>query len=464
MANVQIRILLPGMGDPVTFSAVPVRQHTNLPNHRPPLRRDKPVRISLPDRAPRYIFPSAEKSFIFIPRALRPNQQGFGRGKAKGPILAHGTFSSRRTSAYGSSIHSSSVVLSRRSSVARDIARESIISPSGSTFSRPPPPSSEGMKPIVRLPQGFQHSPGFGQMPFSSLPGGFNQPLNTNYNLSSNSEQRENWATQIPMHQPRPQKAVSVAGIEPSAFSQAFHVPQPQEQQPFHQQMPPNIHGQGMGAGNAMSDSYPHNRQISFSSQVGSAGTPLPNIPERAIHAPAFQPVQQPAYPGNAQHYPMQMAAFYYPPSISAEAAGQRQLPQYTDGVAAATSAMMAPMFVPGPQSNAYIMPATATSAPPVSGHMSDGAGRNTATVDTGSAPQPTNMVAHESNGMVYYYDPSQIYQSVEAYPPQNTPAPYTYAVNPGMNGLLAAPSPGSNFYYPQPHVTTLDTVYFPTS
>ena len=463
VANVQIRILLPGMSDAITFSAVPVKQHTKLPNHRPPLRRDKPVRVSLPDQAPRYIFPSTDKSFIFIPRALRPNHQGFGRGKSKGPLSTYGTFSSRRTSAYGGSIHSSSVVLSRRSSLAREVTRENIVSPSGSTLSRSRLPGSEGIKPVVRLPQGLQHPPNFGQIPFSSLPGAFNPPLNANYNFPPNPEFRENWSTQIPMHQPRPQKAVSVAGIEPSASSQAFHVPQPQEQQPFHQQMPPNIHGQNASGGATLSDPYSHNRQVSFSSQAGSVGTPLSNIPERAIHAPAFQPVQQSAYAGHAQHYPTQMAAFYYPPPVSSDAVNQRQFQPYTGGVAAA-SGMMAPVFMPGSQGGAYVMSPSAGAAPPVSGHIASGPNGNSASINSETAPQPTNMVAHESNGMVYYYDPSQIYQSIETYHPQNTTAPFAYTVTPGLNGLVAASSPGPNFYYPQSHMAALDTMYLPAS
>src|SRR5437667_2452238 len=68
VGNVQIRVLLPTMAQPITFSAVPFKQYTKLPQHRPPLRRDKPVRISLPDSPPRYIFPAVERSFIFIPR------------------------------------------------------------------------------------------------------------------------------------------------------------------------------------------------------------------------------------------------------------------------------------------------------------------------------------------------------------------------------------------------------------
>ena len=460
MANVQVRIFLPGMGDPIIFSAVPVRQHTKLPNHRPPLRRDKPVRISLPDKSPRYIFPSTDKSFIFIPRALRPHQQGFGRGKAKGPLSAHGAFSSRRTSLYGGSINGSSIVPSRRSSLALEIARDGVISPSGSALSRPPLPGNEVVKPIVRLPQGLQHTPDYGQMSFVPVPDAGNTMTNANYNFPSRPELRETWSKQIPMHQPRPQKAVSVAGIEPPA-SQSFHIPQTQEQQPFHQQMPSDLQGLSAGAVNAYSGSFAHNRQVSYISQAGSAGTPLSNIPERAIHAPAFQPVHQTSY---AEHYPTQMATLYYPHPIPPEAAGQRPIQQYPNNVAVASPAIMAPVFVPGTQAGTYVMPSGTSTVPPVSGNITTSSNHDLAHVHTEAAPQSTGMVAHESNGMVYYYDPSQVYQSMEGYHPQNTPAQFAYTFPSEFGGLMAAPSPGSNYYYPQSHAAGVEAMCYPAS
>jgi len=50
---------------------MPMKQYTALPSHRPPLRRDRPVRISLPDSPPRYIFPDVTRSYIYFPTALR---------------------------------------------------------------------------------------------------------------------------------------------------------------------------------------------------------------------------------------------------------------------------------------------------------------------------------------------------------------------------------------------------------
>jgi hypothetical protein len=85
----------------------------------------------------------------------------------------------------------------------------------------------------------------------------------------------------------------------------------------------------------------------------------------------------------------------------------------------------MVPVFVQNPQQGAYVIPvaAPAVSAAPASG-----------------TSQPT-MVAYESNGMTYYYDPTQLYTPVEGY----TQASYTI---PGMGGMMT-PSP-DGYYYPQ--------------
>ena len=72
VGNAQVRVFIPPMKAPVVVPGLQVMQYTKLPDHRPPLRRDKPVRISLPDNPPRYVVPAVDRSFIFIPRALRP--------------------------------------------------------------------------------------------------------------------------------------------------------------------------------------------------------------------------------------------------------------------------------------------------------------------------------------------------------------------------------------------------------
>lgn len=391
--NAVVRVLLPNMKAPITFQNVPIKSHTRLPNHRPPLRRDKPVRISLPPSAPRYIFPTVERSFIFIPRALRPNQQGFGRGRGRFGSIGGGGFSSRRTSVYGGSVYSPSVALSRRSSIARD----NMVSPAGSIMSRNGS-FIDPSRPVVRLP------PGGVRMPTGPA---IISPTNGSYPPPQKPAFRENWSQgQLPMHQPRPQKNVNVAGIE-SPASMNFNPPQQQEQQPFHQQVPAHINGAASGD---QAGFYQHARQPSYPGHV-STGTPLSNIPERAIHAPAFQPFQ-PGY----QPQPFVPGGYYYPPNAPQ--------PQFM------APGGMVPMFVPGAQ-QPYAMPppapAVAPPAPAVAG--------------------PPNMVAYEQNGMTYYVDSNQLPYAPPPPPAESYGQP-SYAV-PGMGGMMT-PGPDGAYYYPQ--------------
>ncbi|KAB2570002.1 hypothetical protein DBV05_g11319 [Lasiodiplodia theobromae] len=367
VGNARVRLFIPGMQAPIHFAGVPIKEYTKLPNHRPPLRRDKPVRISLPDQPPRYIFPATERSFIFIPRALRPNQQGFGRGR--GRFGSYGGFSSRRTS---------------------------------SIMSRPPGGPVDN-RPVVRLPPGSQPFPGSGPPSHPpSVQGGatpvVNMPPPPGAPMQQRPPFRESWGGPLPMHQPKPQKTVSVAGIE-SPANLAVHAPQQQEQQPFHQQVPQHVNG-------APPPVYPSNV---------STGTPLSNIPERGVQAQPFQTFQ-PGYAPQGFAPP----TYYYPPPAGA--------PQYPAGA-------VVPMYMPNPQQGAYAVPAGSMPAP--------------------AAPVTTaqgQMVAHEQNGMVYYFDPSQIYAPVEGYPP----ASYTV---PGMGGMMT-PSP-DGYYYPQ--MPQGGMVYYPT-
>ncbi|KAF2643566.1 hypothetical protein P280DRAFT_255915 [Massarina eburnea CBS 473.64] len=405
--NATVRVSLPNIKAPILFQNVPIKQHTRLPNHRPPLRRDKPVRISLPPAAPRYIFPTVERSFIFIPRALRPNQQGFGRGRGRG-FGSFGGISSRRTSAYGGSVYSPSVAMSRRSSIVREMGRDGMVSPAGSIMSRPGG-YMDNSRPVVRLPPGGPKYPGAPPVmsPNSGTPlGGMQQQP---YPLPQNPTYRENWQGSIPMHQPRPQKTVSVAGIE-SPASMNFHPPQQQEQQPFHQQIPAHANGAAPPAAEAQ-HFYPHSRQPSYPNQT-STGTPLSNIPERAIHAPAFQPFQ-PGYQPQGFTVPQ---GYYYPQNGA-------QPPQFVP------PGGMGPMFVPSAQQSGYVVPMAAPPAP----------------VTSASTGQP-NTVAYEQNGMTFYVDPAQLYSAppIEPYPP----AQASYAV-PGMGGMMT-PGPDGAYYYPQ--------------
>ena len=415
IGNVQIRVCLGGMTDPIVFSAVPVNQHTRLPHHRPPLRRDKPVRISLPDIPIRYIFPSTERSFIFIPRALRPNQQGFGRIRGRGSFgggySAFGGLSSRRTSVYAGSAYSPSIALSRRSSLARELPSEAIMSSGGGVVQRLPP--------VVRLPPAAEQAQQSSQSTATnstSVPT-VNLPQSSAYPLPQKPTFRENRPATLPMQHPKPQRTVQVADIDSPATLE-FNPPLQQQQLPFHQQVPTQITGQNYQV------EYPHSRHPSHPSQA-SAGTPLPQIPERAIHAQPFQPYP---YQHPQAFYPQQFPPplYYYPPP---------------DQVTGAPSAA-APAFVPGQQYH-YPLPYAAVPGPAP------------APASQGQPHQPAESatqggtVAQEINGMVYYLDPSQVAASVENPPPPYPPT--GYAMPPpggvvGMGGMMTPP-----IYYPPP-------------
>ena len=356
LGNVNIQVLLPSMVERVIVPNVVKKHHTLLPQHRPPLRRDKPVRVSIPDTAPRYIFPSTDRSFIFIPRALRPNQQAYNPRRGRGSF--HG---SRRPSIYGSG-YTPSVAMSRKSSIGASTMREGIRSPTDSVVSRQIGSGIEANRPLVRMPS---TSPGpaimqagmpmmNGVVPFNGLPPPQMHPA-AMYGSHSMA---------IPMHQPRPQKAVSVAGIESPASFQ-FKAPQQQQEQPFHQQVPVHI-AHSQAEDNAATQPIPP-------MGTGMAGaTPLSQIPEGAAFAPGFQPqvMGGPPYFGASHHN----GAVFYPPIPDASQFG------FPMGGPA-----MAPSFVPGSQTH----PVNYMAFPgPVAGGMAG------------------NMMAHETNGMVYYYNP----------------------------------------------------------
>ncbi|KAI1810458.1 hypothetical protein GGS20DRAFT_185948 [Poronia punctata] len=423
LGNVQIRVFFPGLKEHILFSGVPIRQYTKLPDHRPPLRRDKPVRISLPDSPHRYVFPAIDRSFIFIPRAMRPNQRL--RGKPRSGLGSVGGFSRRTSvfggSAYGGSAYSPSVALSRRSSIAPELGRD-FASPTGSVVSRPPLPYDTA-RPVVRLPPQSRHDQ---RPPFTSeAPGAMSgyapqAALNERTRPQAQAQAQaqaqvhplppkpqflENRTASIPMHQPRPQKTVSVATIESPGkqenSSQPYH-------QAFHQQVPVQV-SNGFGQ-----DS--HARHPSYPSQH-STGTPLSQIPERAIHAAPFQPNHFPQQ-GYYSPYPTMMPAqqgYYYPP------------PPYPGGSVAPSTAGYGPGLQPGQQQP----PPEMTNAQPQ---------------PTGQTSQNSNLVAQEVNGMVYYYDASQL--------PPMAPYPYPASQSYPMPGVgmtdMVTPSPDA-FYYPPP-------------
>lgn len=347
VGNVPVIVFIPGMDQPKSFPAVPKKQHTRLPQHRPPLRRDKPVRISLPEQPPRYIFPSTERSFIFIPRALRPNQQGY-RGRGRGG----GYYSSRRPS-YFPSTYTPSVV-SRRSSFGVSTSQDGYPSPAGSVYSRPVQPIPpmfpvDLSKPVVRLPP-YPRPPVGVQPP--GMPMIQSMPGQVPPTMPHVPAYREGRPAQT-MHQPRPKKPVSVADIESPATYQ-FNQQQPPHEQPFHHQVPAPVNGPGP-------DGTTHNP----SSQTSA--TPLSQIPERAIHVPPFNPYayQQPGFYPNYNPGPV-----YYPGSGP-------EYPPYNGPMGPGASV---PNFPQGQQPMQYMMP-------PSSEEQSSQA-----------------TVAHEMNGTVYFH------------------------------------------------------------
>ncbi|TLD24506.1 Chitin synthase 4 [Venturia nashicola] len=387
LGHAQMRVLLPGMEEPITYANTEIKQYTKLPDHRPPLRRDKPVRISLPDKGPSYAFPAPDRSFIFIPRAMRPNQQSFGRG-GRTRLGSMGGFSSRRTSVFGGSVYSPSVAMSRRSSFAREFDRGGLVSPAGS------------VRPIVRMPPGSQQHSANGTPVYPVAMSGHGTPVMSHQQYGYGPQRpafRENWASNMPMHQPRPQKTVSVAGIE-SPGSYVYGVPPTQDHQPFQHQLPAHVNG-GNGPQDG-SNFYPR-PQPQYPTQ--STGTPLSNIPERAIHAPAFQPYQQ---------------AYFYPPSQ----------PPFPPG------AVIAPMFVQTGQQGTYIVPTMAPAAPQAVQPPPP----------PPSAAGQGGMVAYEQNGMVFYYDASQ----APGPPTAEAPPSFINYTIPGMGGMMT-PTP-DGYYYPQ--------------
>jgi hypothetical protein len=269
----------------------------------------------------------------------------------------------------------------------------------------------EGGRPVVRLPPSADPTvpmvppmqpPTFSTPPAPVVnlpmpPPSYAQPQP----LPQDPLSQESLPASLPMHQPRPQKAVSVAGIEAPEESHVQHRPQQQtlplqlQPQPFHQQMPMVMNGQGYAPDPNM---YSHSRRPSHHSQ---RGTPLSQIPERAIHAQPFQP-----YPYQPPHsfYPQPYATpvYYYPPTAPS-------MPP----------SMGAPTFVPG-QQYPYMVPG------------SGGAAENPS--------RGSGTVAHESNGMVYYYDPSQL-----PVPTEET-AHYPTMGYPSAGGYMM-PSPA--VYYP---------------
>lgn len=420
-----MRVMLLGMDAAITYEKVPVKQHVRLPDLRPPLRRDKPVRVSIQDQAPKYIFPSVERSFIFIPRAQRPNQQRLkGRGY-------YSPFGSRRNSIYGGGSHyTSSVAMSRRSSMARD----GFMSPIDAVSSRPPFGAPGGtMKPVVKLPTAPRNSgpttPGAGEVPLGSGASNAHAENVPSYPLPSRPAFRENRPTHIPMHQPRPQKTVSVATIESPPVR--MHAPEQQQEQPFHHQVPAHMSGQVQQSDRTSAypaPAAPVNGYIPAEQQIPYQQHPSlqPQTPTSAVGSGVDQALNvnaQQFHPGQSQMvYPSPYAIpnfYYYPPS-------DPQAMQFSG------SPMQAPpMYVQATPQGNYLVPMLAPPQPQ-------------AQLDTPTEARQ-GTYAQESNGTVFFYDQSQYAgQAVDT----NGMQPGSYQEQVNGAGMMKA-DPGQQMYFP---------------
>ena len=389
LGTVLVKIYLPGMTDCMNAKKIAAKSHTRLPDLRSPLRRDKPVRVLLPGRTARHIFPSMERSFVFVPRASRPNQQGPRPRASMNVVRPRGG----SASAFGEG--RSSVALDRRSSPARD-GQISLADEATSAPSEVVPVSPH--KPVVKLPQ----IPSQLSTPVQNVDGDEHIHVSSaghDYPAPSRPTFRENRGDDITLHQPRPQKTVSVADIESPRNAHSYHAPPQQQQQPFHQQVPQHMSQSSMSQDG--SNLQHHDRRISFQGQ-GLNSTPLIHIADRVAHAPPFLP--------SSMTYPITQPMYYYPQ------ADGLQVPY-------PSAANMFPQQAP---QGAYPAPAFALPLP---------------TADPLPASQ-LGMYAHQSNGMVYYFDSPQFVANAEG------PSQGGYMMVPPGNGLVYPPQQPL-LYYP---------------
>jgi hypothetical protein len=401
VGKVSIRVFFPGFKEGgVVFPDIPWKHYTRLPDHRPPLRRDKPVRISIPDRPQRYIFPALERSFVFIPRQMRPNQQGFGRSGNQRSAGSYG-YSSRRTSAYGGSIYAGSVAPSRRSSFA-SVARDNAFSPVGGYA-----PGRQASRPVVRLPHSSQSHLTSGYV------SGYQTPTGLGVHTFPLPQQpiHQAFAPTTTMHQPRPQKQISVTGIESPA------VLQQSESQPFQNQLPAHLSDPST-YGQQSQQYYSPRQQYMYPQQVSSA-TPLSGIPEQALQAQPFQPhmsySQQPYYNPYQQQPPQ---SYYYPTTYP-------PMPMYAG-------------------SQGYMMPQQPLNQ---QSHNETDA-TSTSQQQSQQSSQPSGMVAQEHNGMVFYTPASEATQQAQGNEATFQPAE-SFVPAYAMPGLPPPTPPENVYYYP---------------
>lgn len=422
--TVQITVNLHGMASPIIFKEVPYRVYTKLPLHRPPLRRDKPVRIALPEAPIRYVYPSQFRSFIFIPRYQRPNQRAYspvfprsGFGMRGQP---YGTFNNRNS--LQEHVNTGSAPLSRSSSqrekahdpAPREVTPSSVVQTANGDSAADSDPlmiNGEDTKPIVRLPPTTRAASENAQQTSSEIAEANGEqatvtakppPVSTYPTPPAQPMQEVARPTStIPMHQPRAQKTVSVGDLENPAALPADYP-----------------HGAPL-----------HSRNGSFIAQHGDVQQ---QMPEAA---------------GMVPPYPMYYPPFYYPSMMHPGMAPMDpfMLPPPPYAPAPSHFNVSAPTFTPG----------VSASAPP-------------STVATSSGQ---NAIAQEQNGTVYFYEPSQYYATFPPVPMIGMPMPITPAPEgvqaPSGDGSSEAPPGGATmmngmYYYQPPPIPIGQPVYFP--
>lgn len=382
---------------------------------------------------------------------MRPGGSGFVGG---------GTLSERRGGAqhrgptksiYGGSVASQSVAMSRRSSSQPGNITQPV-SPLQvqESFNHPPPETDEhpvpadlqnptetvSEKPTIKLLQSAEPStektavtntknshvvPPLPKNPVATSTNAITIKPSPSYSAPAPPIHDARGTPVIPMHQPRPQKTVSVADIETPVSSMHYSItnpciPHPQTLPEYGTATPINPFSSAANA-----NMYTHSRHPSYQSQPPSANTPLSQIPERAVHAQPFQPTT----------YPQQLIPYgvhYYPSPQAPSHAHPPTHPIYNSGYTAS------PLYVPSPLPNG-----TPTGYPNVP-----------------VPPPPQQTIAQESGGTVYFYDPSLYYAAYAAaaggYPGMGGAAPSTPAPESG----IGVSSGGTVYYYPTP-----GTVYY---
>lgn len=186
----------------------------------------------------------------------------------------------------------------------------------------------------------------------------------------------------------------------------------------------------------------PHSRNTSYQ---GSTGTPLSQIPERAIHAQPFMPHHGAyAQQHGQQHQQQEFYLQQYPmmQNMQTSQHGYYYPQQYQESVMASPAPAFAQQIPQQMQQPAYITPQPAAAMPVQAPIL--------------SPEQQPGVVTQEVNGMIYYYDATQI-PAMAAFPamamqPQIQQQPYAVQQIQNQGGMMSSsPDAGMNgMYYGQ--------------